>query len=119
MAYQVVDAAGRVLDLEDDEIVPDGCSLRVSTVFMDSSQREVMQDGEQQQKVRDAYAAFKDRVGAGMRRHRVPMEVPDGVADGEDFDHRAAAYDAMKKRLSGAWKARRARKPVDPKWLRL
>ena len=31
MAYQVVDAAGRVLHLEDDEIVPDGCSLRVST----------------------------------------------------------------------------------------
>lgn len=114
--YQVVDAAGRLIELDDNEPCPDGCSLRVPTLFMDSSQRAVMRDAEQQQRCADAYAAFKDRVGAGMRRHRVAPD-PQSVADGGD-DPRTASYLAMKRRL-GVPKARRQPKPKDPSWMRL
>ena len=34
--YQVIDAAGRTLTLEDDEPCPPGCTLRVSAMFMDA-----------------------------------------------------------------------------------
>ena len=39
MSYQVIDASGRYLTLEDDQPVPDGCRLAVQMKFMDSVQR--------------------------------------------------------------------------------
>ena len=59
MSYQVIDAAGRLIELDYDEPIPDGCSLRVPTLFMDAQQRAVALDSEQRQKVLDAYAAFQ------------------------------------------------------------
>jgi hypothetical protein len=73
---------------------------------------------EQRQRVADAREAYKIRLSAGMRRHRAPPEPSDDVADGE-VDQRAVSYDAMKRRLSGAWKVRRAPRPVDPSWQKL
>jgi hypothetical protein len=123
MPYEVVDARGRVRKLADHVPVPPGCSLRCPVQFLDSEQRAVKRataqpyavSDAQHQRVADAYEGYKARLGAGMERHRVAPEPAADVADGEDFDHRAAAYDAMKKRL-GTPKARRARKPVEPVW---
>jgi hypothetical protein len=133
--YQVVDAHGRVIELDDDEPVPPNCSLRVALPFMDgldAVQRAVARDtansndedpyeidDELAERIFDARAAYKARISAGMHRHRVPTPVSDedDVADSDDTDRRAAAYDAMKKRLSGAWKARRAPVPADPSWV--
>ena len=40
MAHKVVDAAGRIIELDDDdEIVPDRCSVRTSLMFMDATQQ--------------------------------------------------------------------------------
>src|SRR4051812_12097286 len=109
MAYQVIDAAGRIIELQDDEVVPPGCKLRVSTVFMDSTQKQVMRDSdpypitdEQVQRCVDAREAFKARLSRGMHRHQVTE--PGAAADGDD--PRAVAYGAMKRRL-GTPKARR------------
>ena len=116
--YEVIDASGRVRRLADDAVCPPGCTLRTPLRFLDHQQRAVKQaaanpyaiSDEQVQKVADAYAAFKERVGAGMRRHHVPIDVPDDLADGEDPDPRAVAYGAMKKRLG----KKRKRKPIKP-----
>src|SRR2546430_9565656 len=133
--YQVVDAHGRVIELDDDEPVPPNCSLRVALPFMDgldAVQRAVARDtansndedpyeidDELAERIFDAREAYKARIGAGMHRHRVPTPVSDedDMADSDDTDRRAAAYDAMKKRLSGAWKACRAPVPADPSWV--
>jgi hypothetical protein len=152
--YQVVDAKGRLIDLEDDEPVPPGCSLHVSTMFMDAEQRAVFSDsgyaisdededededqdedegegdgdgdGEYEitdadrQRVLDARVAYIARISAGMHRHQVTETADDNVVDGEDFDPRRAAYDAMKRRLSNQWKrkARKQRLPVNEEWTR-
>jgi hypothetical protein len=141
----IVDRFGNVVDDEDfDGVVPDKHALRVALPFMDGLddvQRAVMRDtcevdddaadddadddnpypvsDAQRGRVEDARAAFKQRLSAGMHRHRVPTPVSDDddMADSDDTDRRAAAYDAMKKRLSGAWKARRAPVPADPSWV--
>ena len=39
MAFQVIDAAGRLIELEDGKPVPPGCKLMVSPLWMDSEQR--------------------------------------------------------------------------------
>lgn len=133
----IVDRFGR--PVEDDEdfdgVVPDGGAVRVRLPFMDAKQRAVAQwardqgndndddnpyqvSDEQRQRVEDAYVARSIRLSRGMHRHRVPTPVSDDVSDSDDADPRAAAYDAMKRRLSGAWKARRAPVPRDPDWLK-
>jgi hypothetical protein len=126
----VVDRFGNVVDDEDDDVVPDKHALRVGLPFMDGLddvQRAVARDtadpyeidDELAERIFDAREAYKARIGAGMHRHRVPTPVSDedDMADSDDTDRRAAAYDAMKKRLSGAWKARRAPVPADPSWV--
>ncbi len=70
--YQVIDVAGRVIELEDDEIVPPNCSLRVPTFLMDSEQKAVKRATVQRLRTLDAYLDFKQRTGAGMHRHRIP-----------------------------------------------
>ena len=137
----VVDRFGNEVDDDDSDVVADGHGLRVPVRFMDSQQRMVaaatghavedaddaddaddnnpyLVDDEQLEHGKDAYAARSHRLSAGMHRHRVPTPVSDDdMADSDDTDRRAAAYDAMKKRLSGAWKARRAPVPADPSWV--
>jgi hypothetical protein len=123
----IVDRHDNVVETDDD-VVPDKHSVRVTLPFMDSQQREVFArtrgrgdpyaiSDEQRQRVADAREAYKARISAGMHRHRVPPTPSDNVADGE-ADPRAVSYDAMKKRLSSAWRARKAPMPVDPEWMR-
>jgi hypothetical protein len=76
-------------------------------------------DDELAQRIFDARAAYKARIGAGMHRFRVVTEPPGDVADGEQRDTRTDAYLAMKKRLHTAGPVRRAPKPVDPGWQKL
>jgi hypothetical protein len=125
----IVDRFGNVVETDDD-VVPDGGAVRVRLSLMDGVddvQRAVMRDtadpyeidDELAERIFDAREAYKARISAGMHRHRVPTPVSDedDMADSDDTDRRAAAYDAMKKRLSGAWKARRAPVPADPSWV--
>jgi hypothetical protein len=39
MSYQVIDPAGRLLNVADDAPVPPGCTLRVPTQFLDHQSR--------------------------------------------------------------------------------
>jgi hypothetical protein len=125
----IVDRFGNVVETDDD-VVPDGGAVRVRLPLMDGVddvQRAVMRDtadpyeidDELAERIFDAREAYKARISAGMHRHRVPTPVSDDddMADSDDTDRRAAAYDAMKKRLSGDWKARRAPVPADPSWV--
>jgi hypothetical protein len=90
--YKVVDANGRQIELEDHEIVPDGCRLMVSPLFMDSldqvqrlvfndsaddastdERRRVIADAEQRRA--DAYSEFKrglDTANNRTARQSVP-----------------------------------------------
>jgi hypothetical protein len=122
----VIDRHGRVVE-DDDGVVRDGQKLRVPVEFMDAEQRRVFADGRpgqlsrsisdaQRLRALDAWLDMRERTGAGMRRHCVVTPEPTDMADGEQFDHARAAYDALKKRLSGAHKARKARKVADPVW---
>jgi hypothetical protein len=110
----IVDRYGNVVETDDD-VVPDGHAVRVSAMFMDAQQRMVAArargrhdafeiDDALAQKIFDARAAYKARIGAGMHRFRVVTELPGDVADGEQRDARTDAYLAMKRRLSNAWK---------------
>src|SRR4051812_30127675 len=64
--YEVIDAIGRSLELADDDPLPPGCTLRLSTMFMDAQQRGIMRNDEQRQKVREAYEARRGRLSRGM-----------------------------------------------------
>jgi hypothetical protein len=127
MAKRVVDRFGNVVET-DDGIVPDKHSVRVTLPLMDSQQPMVAArtrgqgdafeiDDALAQRILDARENYRQRISAGMHRHRVAPEPGDVTGDGEG-DPRADAYFAMKKGLSGAWKARKAPKPVDPEWMR-
>jgi hypothetical protein len=135
---------GREIELDDDEAIPPGHTLRVPVEFADSADRAAIEElrrrcaaddageddanpypvsDEQRGRVEDAYAARSHRLSAGMHKHRVPTPASDDgdVADDGDADRRAAAYDAMKKRVSRAWQNAKARpqpKPRDPDWLK-
>ena len=84
MAFQVIDAAGRLIELEDGKPVPPGCKLMVSPLWMDSEQRanaaayppkpgpdddddDDEGDGEHRD-AEQAYLAMKARLGRGKRQ---------------------------------------------------
>jgi hypothetical protein len=107
----VIDRFGNVVE-DADGVLRDGQRLVVPVELMDSSQRAVKRNTEQRLHALDAWLDLRARTGAGMRRHRVPTPEPTDMADGEQFDHARAAYLGMKRRLSDAWKTKRALKPV-------
>src|SRR5262245_38045998 len=91
MSYQVVDARGHVLTLDDDEIVPDGCRLWVPTRFMDRDptrdrdDEDDNEDADEEQRLADAEAAEERRADAWAAfRDRLQYRRP--VADDGDDD---------------------------------
>jgi hypothetical protein len=103
MSYQVIDRNGRLIEVEDDQPVPEGCSLQIPAVFMDGREREVIDDLH--------------------RRHPVTDQDDDGEhCDDDPGSIRADAYYDFRARIDTANNNRRHRIPkapksVDPSWV--
>jgi hypothetical protein len=86
LMYQVIDPDNNLLDINDDEPVPDGCRLAISAMFMDSIQKSVFEANmttdkddtdisiEAAQALRDkAYAEFRRSIDTANVNRRIPL----------------------------------------------
>jgi hypothetical protein len=126
MPFQVIDANGNLLEVEDGQPIPSGCRLHVPMTMLDSATRELLDD----LKRRYPAKAASDQDGQDDQDDdEEPDDQDDGGDDQDDGDGhrdndpemiRAAAYYSFRNRIDTANNRRRkvpqAPAPRDPSW---